>query len=108
MVYSHWTWLPPLSKQFSKTKARFFNSGGDCIIRLMTPLRMSYEDSHAKAFRFDKMVDGMITPEMINHAIQIIMEEIRRRKRMNLIINNRAGSNAPMIAQQIVERLRGD
>ena len=108
LVYSHWTWLPPLSKQFSKTKARFFNSGGDCIIRLMTPLRMSYEDSYAKAFPFNEMVDGMINPEMIDDSIEIIMEGVRRRKRMNLIINNRAGGNAPLIAQQIVERLRAD
>jgi uncharacterized protein YecE (DUF72 family) len=105
LVYSHWTWLPPLSKQFSKTKERFFNSGGDCIIRLMTPLRMSYEDSYARAFPFDKMVDGMMNPEMIDDAIKIIKEGIRRRKRMSLIINNRAGGNAPIIAQQIAKRL---
>jgi len=106
LVYSHWTWLPPLSKQFSKTKGRFFNSGGDSMIRLMTPLRMSYEDSYAKAFPFDKMVDGMMNPGMIDDTIQIIMEGVRRRKRMNLIINNRAGGNAPMIAQQIARRLQ--
>jgi hypothetical protein len=106
LVYSHWTWLPLLSKQFSKTKGRFFNSGGDCIIRLMTPLRMSYEDSYAKAFPFDKMVDGMMNPEMIDETIQIIKEGIRRRKRMNLIINNRAGGNGPIIAQEIAKRLR--
>jgi len=107
LIYSHWTWLPPLSKQFSKTNGRFFNSGGDCIIRLMTPLRMSYEDSYAKAFPFDKMVDGMMNPEMIDDTIQIIMEGIKRGKKMNLIINNRAGGNAPMIAQQIAKRLQG-
>jgi hypothetical protein len=65
----------------------------------MTPLRMSYEDSYAKAFPFDKMVDGMMNPGMIDDAIQINMEGIRRRKRMHFIINNRAGGNAPMIAQ---------
>jgi len=106
LVYSHWTWLPSLSKQFSKTNGRFFNSGGDCIIRLMTHLRMSYEDSYAKAFPFDKMVDGMINAEMIDDAIEIIKEGIKRRKRMNLIINNRAGGNGPMIAQQIAKRLQ--
>jgi uncharacterized protein YecE (DUF72 family) len=106
LVYSHWTWLPPLSKQFSKTKGRFFNSGGDCIIRLMTPMRMSYEDSYAKAFPFDKMVDGMMNPEMIDDTIQIIMEGVRQRKRMNLIINNRAGGNGPIIAQKIAKRLQ--
>jgi uncharacterized protein YecE (DUF72 family) len=106
LVYSHWTWLPPLSKQFSKTKERFFNSGGDCIIRLMTPLRMSYEESYAKAFPFDKMVDGMMNLEMIDDAIEIIMKGVKQSKRMNLIINNRAGGNAPMIAQQIAKKLQ--
>jgi hypothetical protein len=106
LVYSHWTWLPPLSKQLSKTKGKFFNSGGDCIVRLMTPLRMSYEDSYAKAFPFDKMIEGMLNPEMIDDTIKIIMEGVRRRKRMNLIINNRAGGNAPLIAQQIAKRLQ--
>ena len=107
LVYSHWTWLPPLSKQFSKTKGRFFNSGGNGVIRLMTPLRMSYEDSFARAYRFDKMVDGMMNAEMIDDAVEIILEGIRQRKRMSLIVNNRAGGNAPMIAQQIADRLPG-
>ena len=106
LVYSHWTWLPPLSKQFSKTKGRFFNSGADCIIRLMTPLRMRYEDSYARAFPFDKMVDGMMNPEMIDDTIQIIREGIKRRKKMNLIINNRAGGNAPLMARQIAKKLQ--
>lgn len=106
LVYSHWTWLPPLSKQFSKTKGKFFNSGGDCMMHLMTPLRMNYEDSYAKAFPFNKMVDGMMNPEMIEDTVKIIIEGIRRSKRMNIIINNRAGGNAPMIAQQIAKRLQ--
>jgi hypothetical protein len=67
---------------------------------------MSYEDSYAKAFPFDKTVDGMMNPEMIDETIQIIKEGIRRRKRMNLIINNRAGGNGPIIAQEIAKRLR--
>ena len=91
LVYSHWTWPPPLSKQLSKAKGRFSNSGGDCIIRLIAPLRISYEDSYAKAFPFDKIVDGMMNSEMIDDAIEIIIEGFRRRKRMNLIINNGAG-----------------
>jgi hypothetical protein len=53
---------------------------------------MGYEDSYAKAFPFDKMVDGMMNPEMIDDAIQIIMEGVRRRKKMSLIINNRQGA----------------
>ena len=48
----------------------------------------------------------MMEPEMIDDAIEIIKEGIGRRKRMNLIINNRAGGNGPIIAQEIAKRLR--
>jgi uncharacterized protein YecE (DUF72 family) len=104
LVFSHWTWLPPLKKQFEKTGGRFFNSGHQCIIRLITPLRMSYEESYAKAFPFDKMADGMLNPQMIEDAVQLIKESIRREKRIAIIINNRAGGNGPLIAQSIVTR----
>jgi hypothetical protein len=43
----------------------FFNSTNQALIRLITPLRMSYEESYAKAFPFDKMVILMLDPEMI-------------------------------------------
>ena len=104
LVFSHWTWLPPLRKQFAKVKAEFFNSRRQVVIRLITPLRMSYEESYAKAFPFDKMVDGMLNPEMIEDTVKIVNEAIKDKVRVNLIINNRAGGNAPLIAQKIADR----
>jgi len=58
-------WLPPLRKQFARVGTEFFNSGNQDVIRLITPLRISYEKSYAKAFPFDPMVPGMLAPEMI-------------------------------------------
>ena len=104
LVLSHWTWLPPLWKQFTHSGERFFNSGSQCVVRLITPLRMSYEDSYAKAFPFDKLVDGMLNPEMLEDTVRLILAGVKRKVRMNIIINNRAGGNAPMIAQQIGEK----
>ena len=57
---SHWTWLPPLRKQLAKADGRFFNAGNECVIRLLTPLDMRYEDSYVKAYPFDKLVEGMM------------------------------------------------
>ena len=108
LVFSHWTWLPPLRKQFAKVNTMFFNSGKQAVIRLITPLRMSYEESYAKAFPFDKMVSGMLNPEMIEDTVKIVNEAIKDRIQVNLIINNRAGGNAPLIAQQIAERVLGE
>jgi len=104
LVFSHWTWLPPLRKQFEKTGGQFFNSGKESIIRLITPMRMSYEESYAKAFPFDKMVDGMLNPKMIDDTIYLLLEGIKCKEKMIIIINNRAGGNAPMIARLIAEK----
>jgi hypothetical protein len=105
LVFSHWTWLPPLRKQLAKARMEFFNSGKQAVIRLITPLRMSYEESYAKAFPFDKMVPGMLDPEMIEDVAKIVNEAQKDKVQVSLIINNRAGGNAPLIAEKIVERL---
>jgi len=104
LVFSHWTWLPPLRKQFAKVNKMFFNSGKQVVLRLITPLRMSYEESYVKAFPFDKMVSGMLDPEMIEDSVKIVNEAIKDKIQVNLIINNRAGGNAPLIAQKIADR----
>jgi len=108
LVFSHWTWLPPLRKQFAKVRAEFFNSGKQVVIRLITPLRMSYEESYAKAFPFDKMVSGMLDPEMIEDTAGIVNEATKDKIQVNLIINNRAGGNAPLIAQKVADRLHSE
>ena len=56
---------------------------------------MSYEESYAKAFPFDKMIPGMLDPEMIEDTAKIMNEAIKDKAQVNLIINNRVGGNAP-------------
>ena len=106
-VLSHWTWLPPVRKQLAKADGRFFNGGNECVIRLLTPLGMRYEDSYVRAYPFDKLVEGMLQPEMVLEAVEIIKGAIERGVLVNLIINNRAGGNAPLIAQEIAEKFLG-
>mgnify|MGYP000745573963 FL=1 len=65
---------------------------------------MSYEESYAKAFPFDKMIPGMLDPEMIEDTVKIVNEAIKDKIQVNLIINNRAGGNAPMIAQEVAKK----
>ena len=103
-ILSHWTWLPPLRKQLAKASGRFFNAGNECVIRLMTPLDMKYEDAYLRAHPFDKMVDGMLQPEMVLDTVEIVRRAIEKGVLVNLIVNNRAGGNAPFIAQIITEK----
>jgi hypothetical protein len=48
----------------------------------------------------------MLDPEMIEDTARIVNEAIKDKTQVNLIINNRAGGNAPLIAQMIADRLQ--
>ena len=66
---------------------------------------MKYEDSYGRAFPFDKLIDGMLDPRMIEDTVQLIREAIKRAKKIAIIINNRAGGNAPLIAKEIARKI---
>ena len=55
-----------------------------------------------------KMASGMLDPEMIEDTVQIVNEAGKDKVRVNLIINNRAGGNAPLIAQEIADSFHSD
>jgi hypothetical protein len=103
-VIMHWTWLPPLRKQLAKASGRHFNAGNGCMIRLMTPLNLRYGDAYLKAHPFDRLVEGMLQPEMVLETLEIVKTAIENGELVNLIINNRAGENAPLIAREIAEK----
>jgi hypothetical protein len=67
---------------------------------------MRYENSYAKAFPFGKLIDGMLDPRMIEDTVQLIWEVLRKERRIAIIINNRAGGNAPLIAQLIAKNFQ--
>jgi len=107
-VLSHWTWLPPLRKQLAKADHRVFNSGRQRIVRLMTPIGMRYEDAYAKAHPFDKLVEGMLQPEMVREAADLMRRAVEDSVETTILINNRAGGNAPAIAQKVARQFSGD
>jgi len=102
-VLSHWTWLPPLRKQLAKANHSVFNSGRRRMVRLMTPIDVRYEDAYAQAHPFDKLVEGMLQPDMIRETAEIMRRAIRDSVETSVLINNRAGGNAPIIAQKVAE-----
>jgi len=103
-VLSHWTWLPPLRRQFALSRQRFLNGGNQSIIRLMTPIGMRYEDAYVRAHPFNQLIDGMMSPRMIDETVEMMGAAIDQEVHTNVIINNRAGGNAPLIAQKVAER----
>ena len=105
-VLSHWTWLPPLWKQFSMAGRRFLNTK-TAVIRLMTPRGVRYEDAYARAHPFNALVDGMQTPGMVEDTTRMITAAIEAETRVSVIVNNRAGGNAPFLAQEIARGFLG-
>jgi uncharacterized protein YecE (DUF72 family) len=103
-VLSYWTWLPPLRKQFTKANRILFNSGRQWVVRLITPIGMRYEAAYDKAHPFDTLVEGMLRHEMVEETVSLMKTAIEEGVTMNVIINNRAGGNAPLIARHITER----
>jgi hypothetical protein len=69
---------------------------------------MDCEESYAKAFPFDKMVTGMLDQEMIEDTAKKANEAMKDKAQLNLIISNRPGGNAPLIAQKIADRLHSE
>lgn len=106
-VLSHWTWLPPLREQFDTSGDDFLTAGNLSIMRLLTPRGMRYEDTYKKAFPFDSMIEGMLSEQMIDDCLDLMQRAIGQGIRIAVIVNNRAGGNAPLIAQTIVERFTG-
>lgn len=103
-VLSHWTWLPPLKRQFDKAGRRVLNAGRRLVVRLMTPAGTRYEEAYARAHPFDKLVEGMLQPRMIDDTVEIMKAGIGQGARIHVIVNNRAGGNAPLIARTLASR----
>jgi uncharacterized protein YecE (DUF72 family) len=106
LALSHWTWLPPLAEQLARAGGRFFNEGGEVLVRLMTPHGVRYEDAFAKAHPFDQLVDGMLSERMLEDTAAIMLQAIAAERHVTVIVNNRAGGNAPLLAEKLVERFR--
>jgi hypothetical protein len=59
---------------------------------------MNYEPFYAKAFVFDKVVPGMLDQEKIEDTAKIVIETVKDKVQVNLIINNRAGGKARLVS----------
>ena len=106
-VYSHWTWLPPLKKQWQQVEG-FPARDGQGVVRLLTPLRMPYAEAYAHAFPFDKpapeLVNHHSADRMIEDTAGLIFRAIEAGQGLNILVNNRGWGNAPELTAEVVRR----
>lgn len=108
-VFSHWTWLPPIRKQWRLCGGRFTAADGTVVARLLTPIGVKYEAAYATAYPFDKPVPEIAETaqarDMILDAVALTYQAEKQDALLNVIANNRAYGNAPALAQAIAYRV---
>ena len=73
----------------------------------MTPIGKRYEEAFAQAHPFDKLVEGMLSPGLVQDTVELMKRAAEKELDLFLIINNRAGGNAPLIAQEMAREFLG-
>ncbi len=101
-VYNHWCYMPPLSEQHRRMGAF---TAPFTVLRLLTPLKMTYEAAKKRAAPYDKIVGEL--PEMRAQTVDLVRQAFVQKIEAYVLVNNRAEGNAPLTIQALVDRLRG-
>ena len=100
-VYNHWSDMPPLTEQYQRLE-RF--TAPFTVLRLLTPLKMSYEAAKKRAEPYDKIVGEL--PEMRRDTVDLVKKAILENRRAYVIVNNRSEGNAPLTIQALMKALQ--
>jgi len=101
-VYNHWSYMPSLAEQHARME-RF--TAPFVVLRLLTPLKMSYEAAKKRAEPYNKIVGEL--PEMRRDAVSLIQQATAQARRVYAIANNRSEGNAPLTVQALTAMLAG-
>ncbi len=109
-VFSHWTWLPPLRKQWKMSGERFTARNDDCVVRLLTPLEVPYAKAYAETFPFDapveKLSESTEGKKMVDDTVALLYQAEKQNALLQVFTNNRAWGNAPELGRALGERIR--
>lgn len=102
-VYNHWSYMPSLAEQHQRmgTFAAPFT-----VFRLLTPLKMTYEEAKKRAEPYNKIVGEL--PEMRRDTVRLVQQATGENRTTYVLVNNRAEGNAPLTIQALVEKLQSD
>jgi hypothetical protein len=92
--------MPPLAEQHNRLgsfTALF------AVLRLLTPLKMSYVAAKKWAEPYDKIVGEL--PEMRRDTVELVRHAVAENRRAYVLVNNRAEGNAPLSVQALVDQL---
>jgi len=100
-VYNHWSYMPPLAEQHQKLETF---TAPFTVLRLLTPLKITYEAAKTRAQPYDKIVGEL--PEMRQDTVTLVKKAIEDQRQAYVIVNNRSEGNAPLTIQALTELLK--
>jgi uncharacterized protein YecE (DUF72 family) len=100
-VYNHWSYMPSLIEQHRRMESL---TAPFTLLRLLTPLRMSYEAAKKRAAPYNKLVEAL--PEMRQDTVQLVRKALDENRDAYVLVNNRSEGNAPLTIQALIHQLR--
>jgi len=101
-VYNHWSYMPPLAEQHQRMEGHF--TAPFTVLRLLTPLKMSYEAAKKRAEPYTKIVEEL--PEMRRDTVELVKKAVEENRRAYVLVNNRSEGNAPLTIQALRNALQ--
>jgi hypothetical protein len=106
--FSHWQWLPTLGDQWRLVGERFTSGAGEAVVRLMQPREMTFDESFALAYPFDKPAPELsetgAARRMVDEAVAIAYRAVEAGVTVHVVGNNRAWGNTPDLARTFAHR----
>ena len=100
-VYNHWPYMPPLREQHQWMEECF--AAPFTVLRLLTPLKMSYEATKKRTESYTKIVGEF--PEMRRETVDLAKKAVAENRQAYVLVNNRSEGNAPLTVQATLEQL---
>mgnify|MGYP001376040984 CR=1 FL=1 len=101
-VYNHWSYMPPLRDQHQRIEDCF--TAPFTVLRLLTPLKMSYEAAKKRAEPYTRIVEEL--PEMRRDTVDLVKKAVGESRRAYVLVNNLSEGNAPLTIQALRSALQ--
>lgn len=93
-VYNHWSYMPSLREQHHLMEERF--TAPFTVVRLLTPLQMSYEAAKKRVEPYTKIVEAL--QEMRRDCVELVKKAVGEQRKAYVLVNNRSEGNALQVA----------
>ncbi len=101
-VYNHWSYMPPLAEQHKRMETF---TAPFMVLRLLTPLKISYEAAKKRAEPYTRIVGEL--PEMRRDTVELVRKAVAENRRAYVLVNNRSEGNAPLTIQALIDQAGG-